>query len=207
MIQNQRQYNVTKGQIAKLEGALQLARDSSEKMDARVNAAMIAGIESQIHELREQMREYEGIQRAETLRLSSMRDLGRILIKTRIARGDTQKALADKLKMKSQQIQQYEATEYRRISLNRIIGIMEALGIDLEADIPLKPDSSAQELDCDLRGDRVRAWAAAGAASAAQQPSRFVLDNEILRDSTGVDRESFVQHVSRFSGCAVTGST
>ena len=48
MILNQRQYRVTKGQISKLNEALNAARSTKEKMAPRVYDAMIAGVESQI---------------------------------------------------------------------------------------------------------------------------------------------------------------
>ena len=51
MIQNQRQYRVTKGQVSRLKAALTAAKATKAKMPARVYKAMVRGIESQIEDL------------------------------------------------------------------------------------------------------------------------------------------------------------
>lgn len=139
MIQNQRQYKVTGGQIAKLQGALAASRRAKGRMHPRVYEAMIAGIEGEIEKLRAQLREFEELQQARVLRLGSAEELGRILIKGRVARGYTQKDLADAVKLKPQQIQKYEATEYRSASLKRVLEVMRALEVDIDTEIHLKP--------------------------------------------------------------------
>lgn len=138
MIQNQRQYNVTKGQISRLRDALAAARRTSEKMDSRVYKAMIAGIESQIRELTEGIQEYEALAKTHSLSLCSVEELPDILIKSRVARGYTQKDLANRVNIKPQLIQKYETTKYRSASWKRILQIMRALGIDFQTVIPLK---------------------------------------------------------------------
>jgi HTH-type transcriptional regulator/antitoxin HigA len=56
-------------------------------------------------------------------------DLPRILIQARIAQGLSQTDLAERLGMKPQQIQRYEATEYMSASLARLIEIAEVLQV------------------------------------------------------------------------------
>jgi len=138
MILNQRQYRVTKGQISKLNEALNAARSTKEKMAPRVYDAMIAGIESQIKELQDQLLEYDQLANKSKLNLRSFEDLPQVLIKARIAKGHTQKSLAEKLKMKPQQIQKYEATFYESVSWKRICLILKALDVDLKGYLPLK---------------------------------------------------------------------
>jgi len=137
MIQNQRQYKVTRGQIAKLQDALAASRRARGRMRPRVYQAMIAGIEGEMDKLRAQLREFEELQQAGVLKLGSAEELGQILIKGRVARGYTQKDLADALKVKPQQIQKYEATEYRSASLKRILEVMRALDVDIQTEILL----------------------------------------------------------------------
>ncbi len=141
MIQNQRQYNVTKGQIAKLESALQVAPESESNMDPRIYRTMVAGIQAQIRILQEQLEEFGSLSDQKMLRMNSLHDLGERLIKARVARGYTQKELAERLRVQPQQIQKYEATEYQSASFGRIIDVGAALGIEVTADIPLKPDA------------------------------------------------------------------
>jgi ribosome-binding protein aMBF1 (putative translation factor) len=137
MIQNERQYRVTKGQIAKLESALAHSRTVEGKVDPRIYRAMIAGIEDQTEELRQQLREYEELKSAHALRLRSADELAQTLVRARVARGYTQKDLAKKLRLRPQQIQKYEATGYQSASLKRVLEVMVALDLRLQAEIPL----------------------------------------------------------------------
>ena len=97
MIQNERQYSVAKAQAQRLTDALGAAKAHLGEIDARVGRAMLAGIESQIAELKSALREYERLRRTASLRIGSSGELPQLLIKARIARGCTQKQLAEKL--------------------------------------------------------------------------------------------------------------
>lgn len=147
MIQNERQYKVTKGQIAKLERALAVSLKLTEKLDQRVYEAMIGGIQGEIEKLQQQLQEYESLRLAEILHLASVADLSQVLIQARVARGYTQKDLADKLHVKPQQVQKYEQTSYRSASLKRIIEIMNVLDIDFGADVRLKDGAASADRD------------------------------------------------------------
>lgn len=60
---------------------------------------------------------------------ASLAGLADALIKARIARGWTQRRLAEALGVAEQQIQRYESTAYRTASLARLCDIAEALGV------------------------------------------------------------------------------
>lgn len=140
MILNMRQYGVTKRQLMKLEGALALSRRSNKDIDPRVYRAMIAGLESQVQELKDELREFEELAEAQSLSLGSWDGLPQILIRGRVARGYTQKDLAEKVGVQPQQIQKYEASGYQSASLKRITEILAALQLDIRAEIPLRSD-------------------------------------------------------------------
>ena len=59
--------------------------------------------------------------------LGTVAELPATLIKARIARGLSQKDLADRIGLKEQQIQRYEATDYASASLTRIKEFVSAL--------------------------------------------------------------------------------
>ena len=59
MIENQQQYEATAEQISRLEVALEVSYGEAKQMDSRVSEAMIAGIQSQIEELRHQLRDFD----------------------------------------------------------------------------------------------------------------------------------------------------
>ena len=138
MIQNKRQYNVTKKQIETLSQALEAAVQEKTDMDPRLYEAMVAGTRSQIDDLKQELREFEELENASLLHMKFSDDFARVLIHGRVARGLTQNELAKKLNLKPQQIQKYEATQYRGASLKRILDVLAALDLDFEADIPLK---------------------------------------------------------------------
>lgn len=139
MIENQREVLGTKAQIARLEGALAASRKAEGKMHPKIYRAMIVGIEGMIEEMKQELREYEELQRAASLHLGGAEELPEALIKARIARGYSQKDLAEKLGLQPQQIQRYESRGYRSASFKRLLEIMRALDLRLEADIPLRP--------------------------------------------------------------------
>ena len=66
-------------------------------------------------------------------------------MQARIAAGLNQKDLADRLGLKEQQVQRYEATGYQSASLARLREVVDALGVKVRKDIflPIKPLSSA----------------------------------------------------------------
>jgi len=137
MILNQRQLKITQAQIRRLGKTLALSKEKKAAMDERIFNAMIAGIESQIGELKSQVQEYEKIRKAKALSYS-LDTLQDILIQTRVAKGLTQKQLADILKIDARQIQRYEKTNYSSVSFERVIDICKALGISIKGRIALR---------------------------------------------------------------------
>jgi Zn-dependent peptidase ImmA (M78 family)/ribosome-binding protein aMBF1 (putative translation factor) len=132
MIKNDRQYRITKAQAAKFEEALRTLRRSgqaSEDVHPVLLKAEKEALQSQLEDLRREIVEYEAL-RAGVFDIESLeilKDLPRALIKARIASGMSQKDLADKLGLKQQQIQRYEATDYATASLSRIREVRAAL--------------------------------------------------------------------------------
>jgi len=93
---------------------------------------MIAGMEAQIAELRQEIGAYDSLKNLDTIVVKSFEELPLLLIKARIARGLTQKQLAEKLRVKEQQIQRYESKNYRSVSLGRLLDIATALDMKLQ---------------------------------------------------------------------------
>lgn len=136
MILNQRQYRVTKAQMKRMYKTLELSKEKRDEMDERIFNSMIAGIKSQISELKDQIKEYEKIQNVKALNYS-LENLPSVLIQARVARGWTQKKLAKKLNIDAQQIQRYEKSNYSSVSLERAIDIFKVLDINFKGRIAL----------------------------------------------------------------------
>lgn len=146
MIANERQYRITKAEAERFEEALAQSDESISDLDPRLRRAMREGLESQLDELREQLAEYEALRagRVAVLELSSLKELPEALIRARIASGLSQKQLAQRLGLKEQQLQRWEATRYAGISLDRIQAVAEALGVTIREEVifPGRPATS-----------------------------------------------------------------
>lgn len=140
MIKNERQYRITKAQAEKFEQALAQSKEATPatpQVHPLLKKAQQDAIESQLDELRAQLAEYDALQAGQkfVLEVPSFDDLPRALIKSRIAAGMSQKDLAEKLSLKEQQIQQYEATEYASASITRFKEIIKALGVSVREEV------------------------------------------------------------------------
>lgn len=151
MIKNEREYRITKSQAEKFDHAL--AELSASGGDPRLlpalQKAQREAVQSQLEDLRDQIVEYETLRTGKwsVLSLDSLEELPQALIKARIAAGLTQRQLAEKLGLKEQQIQRYEATEYASADLARINEVARALDVRVREDVFL---ASAQQLPEEL---------------------------------------------------------
>jgi hypothetical protein len=136
MIRNERQYRITKAQANKFAQALVGLRapPAKDKLLARLERD---ALRSQLGDLRRELEEYEVLRsgRSKSLAVESFDQLPSALVKTRIAAGLSQRQLAERLGLKEQQIQRYEATDYRAASLSRLTSVIEALGVAVECSI------------------------------------------------------------------------
>ena len=117
MIKNERQYKITKSQIANFEAALaELAQRTGS--DSRLRKIEEDALRSQLDELRDDVERFEQLRSRgrRPIHLESFDELPRALVEARIVAGLSQKELAERLGLKEQQIQRYEATEYSSAS-------------------------------------------------------------------------------------------
>ena len=131
MIANEREYRITKAAAKKFEQAVKNFDESPaahRKAHPRLVQAEKEGIASQLATLRRELREYERLRSGRVrISLREVEQLPRKLVRARIAAGLTQEALAEKLGLKRQQIQRYEASEYASASLTTIRQIAQAI--------------------------------------------------------------------------------
>jgi ribosome-binding protein aMBF1 (putative translation factor) len=143
MIKNERQYRITKAQAQKFEQALadlEGCAEDEKKENPILFKAQRSALESQLDDLREELGEYEALMvhgKGEPLmfEVNSLEAVPQILIKARIAAKLSQKDLAERLGLKEQQIQRYEATEYASANLARVIEVSQALGLRLQSKV------------------------------------------------------------------------
>ena len=135
MIKNERQYLITKAQADRFTEALRKldagAADQSERHPPLL-AVQKEALQSQLSDLEADIREYEILKAGNFAfeQLESISELPKLLISARIASGLSQRGLADRLGVKEQQIQRYEASDYASASFARIKKVVSALGME-----------------------------------------------------------------------------
>ncbi len=90
-------------------------------------------MESEADELRRQIQRYDDLRdgRVECREFDGLKELPIALIEARIAARLTHRELAERLGLKQQQIQRWEASSYSGVGLERLQEIVDALGMRL----------------------------------------------------------------------------
>ena len=147
MIYNERQYLSSHKQLENLSGALVSFQSSGFDW---LDEAQTKAIESQIKEIKSEIREYELIKEGKVSysECSGLSELPRTLILARIASGMTQKDLAERLGLPAQQVQRYEASSYMSASLARLIAVAEILGVKVRESWAGAKADSADSVFC-----------------------------------------------------------
>ena len=146
MITNEVQRRATEAHLRQFEEAIaNLEAKQRGKKRSKLAQLEIDAVRSQASDLRAELDEYDRLRSGEvsTFEASSLEDLATLLIKARIARGWTQRQLADELGIAEQQVQRYEATGYRSASLARICDVAAALDVTITERASLRgPDAA-----------------------------------------------------------------
>jgi len=161
MITNERQYRITSTQIEKLKTAIDAfdIKAATERTRSKILAkAELEALRSEYENLSMQLHEYETLKSGtvEILKASSLEELPSILIRGRIAKGLSQRQLADTIGLKEQQIQRYEAEEYASANLRRLAEVAKALGLNISevAKLRAEPKRPLNVDENDLAWDR-----------------------------------------------------
>ena len=136
MITNERQYRITKASLSKFQKAVETfdIDEGTNRIGSTVLAkAELEALRSEMAVLSTQLSEYEKLKSGAVtiLKAENLDELPSILIRARIARGLSQRQLADKLKLKEQQIQRYESDQYASASLRRLAEVARALEMNI----------------------------------------------------------------------------
>lgn len=140
MIQNKRQYLITKAKLNEFMSALVELKalpeptEINDKLDYQLDLDTLS---SQIEEFKEEIAEYEALQKGnvEQLALDSFNELPQALIKARIVRGLTQEKLAELLNVKPQQVQRDEANLYAGASFTKLLEVQKALNLAIKPQV------------------------------------------------------------------------
>lgn len=132
MITNERQYRMTKATAERFERAIAAENGpGTEHIHPRLRQAMREGLQSQLDDLRADLAAYEALRSGQVgeISIESLAELPQALIQARIAARLSQKHLAERLGIREQQVQHYEATRYASASFRRIQEVAAVLGV------------------------------------------------------------------------------
>jgi HTH-type transcriptional regulator/antitoxin HigA len=144
VITNEVQYRATKAHAAQFEEALRNLQ-ADKASDRKRRGLEIAAVRAQLGDLQAELAEYEEL-RSGTIRsfeAASLPELAVALVKARIAKGWSQRRLADELGIAEQQIQRYESSGYTSASLARLCDVVGALGVDVREVVSLPSTDAA----------------------------------------------------------------
>lgn len=130
MIYSDKQYSISSAQLTKLQEALAATKDRASDQPW-LKQAEIDALKSQMADIEAELAEYDLLKSGQVSfsKTYALEELPRVLVQARIASGMSQTDLAEKLNMKPQQVQRYEATDYMGASLARLIEVARALGV------------------------------------------------------------------------------
>lgn len=146
MITNEVQFRNTKAWLARFDSstlALETLYPVGDR--TRLQQLQIDASAAQASDLRSELVEYEAMRSGNigVFESPTRSGLAEALVKARIARGWTQRQLAEKLGTVEQQIQRYEATGYAPASLARLGEVATALSVAVTETVTLIDTTAA----------------------------------------------------------------
>ena len=84
-------------------------------------------------QLKEEVESYERLMRGEFDEIRNFEGVGRLLIALRIAKGVSQRELADRVGVHESQVGRDERKEYNGVTVERANRILEALGVEIRS--------------------------------------------------------------------------
>lgn len=142
MIRNDNEYREAMTRLGEEQERIKAQKARLEEMGlspADVKRAMDP-IESFHLQLQEEVDAYQRLKRGEFDDIWNLQGLGQLLISARIARGLTQRQLAEKLGVNESQVSRDERNEYHGVTLDRAARIFSLLGIELHTTVVARSD-------------------------------------------------------------------
>jgi DNA-binding XRE family transcriptional regulator len=148
MIRTEAEYREAQRRMAEGTRALAKEKERLEKsgLGAEEVERVLMAPRSFLAEIEDEVGFYERLQRGEIDEIENLHGLGLMLIALRIARGLTQRQLAERLGVPESQVSRDEHNEYHEVTVERAVSILDALGVRMkslvETPIELEPASA-----------------------------------------------------------------
>lgn len=138
MIRTEKEYEAAKMQLSKFEEFVQAQRKelleqglSPDQVEKSLSSSVTYGRQGQ-----EEVQLYETLKRGELPPRSAFAAPGQYLVAARIARGVTQRELAERLGVKESIVSRDERNEYQGVSMEKADRVLSALGYELNVAVP-----------------------------------------------------------------------
>jgi transcriptional regulator with XRE-family HTH domain len=155
MIKTTQQLHRTQQKIAELKDAIDEINVSSEYDDS-IKHVYVNGYEVLIRELEAEINEYQSLLRGELVLPEDIDilEISKYITKIRIAKGLSQKELAERVGVDKQAINRYEEHDYQTASLPRIMEVLKALNIETETTL-VEASKSMKLMDCEKEAQAI----------------------------------------------------
>ena len=132
MIKNEKQYRITSKKLLTITEAMDQLQSRGETLPAKERLLLVSLMTMQ-EQLKSEINAYNELKTSTSPILSerSIDNLSDLLIEFKIRSGMTQKEFAEKIGMKEQQLQRYEAENFSGISFKNLLKILHAIGLDV----------------------------------------------------------------------------
>jgi ribosome-binding protein aMBF1 (putative translation factor) len=145
MIRNENEYREAVQRLADEKQRIAQQKTELEKMDLAPDEVkrVLDPMRSFHLQLQEEVESYERLKRGEFEEIRNLRGLGHMLIALRIARGISQRQLAERLDVHESQVSRDERNEYHGITLDRAARVLDALGVELRSMVQMPAEDLA----------------------------------------------------------------
>jgi len=135
MIRNESEYKEAVERVAQESARLKEERVKLQEMGLSKEEIKRAldPLRSFHEQLKEEVESYERLMRGEFEELRNFEGVGRLLIALRIAKGVTQRELAEPLGVHESQVSRDERNEYHGVTVERANRILEVLGVEIRS--------------------------------------------------------------------------
>lgn len=139
MIKNERQYKITRAKADELRVALAELEHAAlaEGLAPDMRDLQADALGGTLSDLETELADYDSLHDATLIEATGIGEFPTALIRARIARGLTQRELADRIGLAEQAIQRYEAGDYAGVSFARLVEIADALEVTVHYDVRL----------------------------------------------------------------------
>ena len=142
MIRNENEYREAVTRLDEEQKRIEAQKAELEKMG--LSAADVKRAIDPIQffhlQLQVEVESYQRLKRGEFDEIWNLQGLGQLLISARIARGLTQRQLAEKLGVNESQVSRDERNEYHGVTLDRAARILGLLGVELRTTVVVRSD-------------------------------------------------------------------